>query len=122
MVSVLPPKKEYVNVHKFCFHWHEAGPKFFDTKTGRPKEWPLERLLELHSEIQELRKAENDVLSEKECIRRLARRSKWSAPYSHRGESGSWVETLESRLQDAKRHLRQRTKLTNLFDKLGIKY
>jgi hypothetical protein len=37
MVQILPPKAEYVNVHKFCFHWHEAGPKFFDTVTGRPK-------------------------------------------------------------------------------------
>ena len=37
MVSVLPPKKEYVNVHPFCFHWHESGPKFFDVVTGKPK-------------------------------------------------------------------------------------
>lgn len=36
MVSIMPPKSEYVNVHKFCFHWHEAGPKFFDVKTGKP--------------------------------------------------------------------------------------
>lgn len=37
MVSVLPPKAEYVNVHPFCFHWHEAGPKFFDPVTGKPR-------------------------------------------------------------------------------------
>lgn len=37
MVSILPPKKDYVNLHPFCFHWHEAGPKFFDTNTGKPK-------------------------------------------------------------------------------------
>lgn len=36
MVQILPPKSEYVNRHPFCFHWHEAGPKFFDIKTGRP--------------------------------------------------------------------------------------
>jgi hypothetical protein len=36
MVQILPPKAEYVNRHPFCFHWHEAGPKFFDVKTGRP--------------------------------------------------------------------------------------
>ena len=36
MVSIMPPKAQYVNRHKFCFHWHEAGPKFFDIKTGRP--------------------------------------------------------------------------------------
>lgn len=36
MVQILPPKKEYVNKHPFCFHWHEAGPKFFDVNTGRP--------------------------------------------------------------------------------------
>lgn len=38
MVSVLPPKGEYVNLHKFCFHWHESGPKFFDPTTGHPKQ------------------------------------------------------------------------------------
>ena len=36
MVQILPPKREYVNKHQFCFHWHESGPKFFDTRTGRP--------------------------------------------------------------------------------------
>ncbi len=36
MVMVMPPKGEYVNIHQFCFHWHESGPKFFDIKTGRP--------------------------------------------------------------------------------------
>ena len=36
MVQIMPPKSQYVNVHQFCFHWHEAGPKFFDIATGRP--------------------------------------------------------------------------------------
>jgi hypothetical protein len=36
MVQILPPKSEYVNIHQFCFHWYEAGPKFFDVATGRP--------------------------------------------------------------------------------------
>ena len=36
MVSIMPPKADYVNVHPRCFHWHEAGPKFFDLTTGRP--------------------------------------------------------------------------------------
>lgn len=37
MVMVLPPKSEYVNLQEHTFHWHEAGPKFFDVRTGRPK-------------------------------------------------------------------------------------
>ena len=36
MVSIMPPKSEYVKLHQFCFHWHEAGPKFFDANTGKP--------------------------------------------------------------------------------------
>lgn len=36
MVSIMPPKAQYVNQHPFCFHWHEAGPKFFDVNTGKP--------------------------------------------------------------------------------------
>ncbi len=37
MVMILPPKSQYVNRHEHCFHWHEAGPKFFDVETGIPK-------------------------------------------------------------------------------------
>lgn len=37
MVSIMPPRSEYVNRHPNCFHWHESGPKFFDVITGRPK-------------------------------------------------------------------------------------
>ena len=37
MVMILPPKREYVNLHPNCFHWYEAGPKFFDQISGRPK-------------------------------------------------------------------------------------
>jgi hypothetical protein len=36
MVMIMPPKKEYVNIHDHCFHWRESGPKFFDVQTGRP--------------------------------------------------------------------------------------
>lgn len=36
MIQILPPKREYVNVDRFCFHWYESGPKFFDVNTGRP--------------------------------------------------------------------------------------
>jgi hypothetical protein len=36
MVSILPPKSEYVNVNPFTFHWYEAGPKYFDPVTGKP--------------------------------------------------------------------------------------
>jgi hypothetical protein len=36
MVQIMPPKAQYVNLHEFCFHWYEAGPKFFDLKTGKP--------------------------------------------------------------------------------------
>lgn len=36
MVQIMPPKSEYVAISNHCFHWHEAGPKFFDVKTGRP--------------------------------------------------------------------------------------
>lgn len=37
MVQVMPPRAEYVNAHPNCFHWHEAGPKFFDPQTGKPR-------------------------------------------------------------------------------------
>lgn len=37
MISIMPPKSEYVNLHEHCFHWHEAGPKFLDPQTGLPR-------------------------------------------------------------------------------------
>lgn len=36
MVSIMPPKSEYVNVHPNCFHWHELGMKLFNPLTGKP--------------------------------------------------------------------------------------
>lgn len=30
MVSIMPTRKEYVNMHPNCFHWWEANKKFFE--------------------------------------------------------------------------------------------
>lgn len=29
MVSIMPPRSEFVNQHEHCFHWWEANAKFF---------------------------------------------------------------------------------------------
>ena len=32
MVSVLPPKKEYTNLHPFCFHWWQSYEQANETR------------------------------------------------------------------------------------------
>lgn len=35
MVSIMPPRSEYVNRHPNCFHWHELSLKMFGPD-GKP--------------------------------------------------------------------------------------
>jgi hypothetical protein len=79
----------------------DYGTPVPDIKSGRPRMWSSEKLaalLDAVSELKERGKAQTD----REALFALSRRADWSAPLNHRGERSQWIETLESRLQDAK--------------------
>jgi len=77
-----------------------------DNKTGRRLEWPPERLDSLLSAVEDA-KRKHGLSTDREAIAVVARKGKWGRPANHKGNHEQWLETLESRLQDAKRSKRQ---------------
>jgi hypothetical protein len=71
---------------------------------GRPAVWRPERLLKLLNDVEEA-KQRHECPTDREAIRRVVRqnREEWGPPANHRTDEKEWLETLESRLQDAKR-------------------
>jgi hypothetical protein len=67
---------------------------------GRPTIWPPERLDRLLNAVEETKRGRG-LSEDREALKILMLRKEWSRPIN-RGEQ-QWLETLESRLQDAKR-------------------
>jgi hypothetical protein len=83
-----------------------SGPVTINQKkVGRHKEWGFDRLERLLVAVEQ-EKAQHGVRTDRAAISRLARRPEWAPPATHRGEFQGWIETLEARLQDAKRFRR----------------
>jgi hypothetical protein len=83
-------------------------------KTGRPITWPFDRLEELFDDVEKTKK-QFGLTQDREALSRIARHPKWSPPANHRGEWGQWIETLESRLQEAKALRRNANKLLEIL-------
>jgi hypothetical protein len=79
------------------------GAVIQDTK---PTIWPRDRLLGLLNDVEE-EKQKPGCSTDREALQILMRKPEWSPPASHRGDMTQWLETLESRLQDAKRIRRE---------------
>jgi hypothetical protein len=85
--------------------------------SGRPPTWPIDRLLSLVEAVEEIKYAHGS--QDRDALRRLARRSDWKPPANHRGSFDSWIETLESRLQDAKNWQRHYSNLLKSLKNLS---
>ena len=77
-----------------------------DNRTGRRLEWPPERLDSLLSAVEDA-KRKHGLSTDRDAITVVARNRKWGQPANHKGNHEQWLETLESRLQDAKRSKRE---------------
>jgi hypothetical protein len=77
-----------------------------DNRTGRRLEWPPERLDSLLSAVEDA-KRKHGLSTDREAIAVVARKGKWGQPANHKRGHEQWLETLESRLQDAKRSKRE---------------
>jgi hypothetical protein len=86
-------------------------------RTGRPIDWPPERLVQLLKAVQTERKR-SGVKKDLDALKRLARRREWAPPPNHRGEFRAWVRTLQSRLHDAKKFRRGVDELNATFEKI----
>jgi hypothetical protein len=72
---------------------------------GRKREWDGPRLTELYNAVESAKGEHN--LNDRLALAFLASRpnSIWNPPPRHKGLKQQWVETLESRLQDAKKYV-----------------
>ena len=84
-------------------------------RTGRPIDWPPERLLQLLEAVQTERKT-SGATKDPDALSRLARKNEWAPPPNHRGEIGAWVRTLLSRLYDAKKFKRKLDALNAMLE------
>jgi hypothetical protein len=80
--------------------------KLVDKPTGHPVHWPYERLLRLLNAV-ETEKKKSRLTKDIDVLERLAKQKEWKPPANHRsrstrGEHEAWVQTLQSRLHDAK--------------------
>ena len=87
-----------------------------DKRTGRPVDWPPERLLQLLEAVQNERKRSGT--KDPDALKQLARKKEWAPPPNHRGEFGAWVSTLQSRLHDAKKFKRSVDALNATLEKI----
>ena len=84
----------------------EGGPILINNKKGgRLPEWDSVRLERLLAAV-EKEKTTHNIRTDKGAIRRLAMRGEWARSATYRGTLDGWVETLEARLQDAKKFRR----------------
>jgi hypothetical protein len=93
----------------------EGGPK-----KGRKKEWHGEKLQALYDAVQSARSQHN--YNDRQALKFISSNPQlaktWGAPANYRGSKNQWVETLESRLQDAKRHVAYIEGLPALLDNI----
>jgi hypothetical protein len=77
-----------------------------DEKRGRKKRWDGPKLQALLQAV--LTVKEKHRFTDRQALYFMSRNDEfaatWGPPVGYRGSKGQWVETLESRLQDAKRY------------------
>ena len=89
-----------------------------DNKRGRRSEWTLKRLDDLLTAV-ESTKRRHGRSTDREALLVVARHGNWVRPGNHRGSHEQWIETLESRLQDAKRIKRIADRHRKLLEKIA---
>jgi hypothetical protein len=75
------------------------------TSRGRKRTWDGERLKELYDAVRAVKEQHrfNDRVALQFLVNTVG--SKWQRPRNHKGSKQQWIETLESRLQDAKQYV-----------------
>jgi hypothetical protein len=73
----------------------------WDNKGRRP-EWPLKRLDDLLSAVEQIKKKDR-ISTDHEALSRLRQRNEWPPPANYRGTNEQWLKTLKNRLAEARR-------------------
>jgi hypothetical protein len=82
-------------------HGTSGGVVYQGKKVGRREEWPEQRLNDLLIAVEDA-KRNLGFSTDRDALSFIARRGKWAPPANHRRGREHWIETLESRLQEAK--------------------
>ena len=76
-------------------------------KSGRNRVWDGPRLEALHAAVRKVKQAHQ--LNDRQALTFIVNNEEyatdWAPPKSHKGSKQQWAETLESRLNDAKRYV-----------------
>jgi hypothetical protein len=76
------------------------------TRRGRKREWDFQRLADLLAAVRSI-KEQHPRFTDKQALSHLVSRSQhrahWGRSANRKGSQKQWIETLESRLHDAKR-------------------
>jgi len=93
----------------------EGGPK-----KGRKKEWHGEKLLALYDAVQSAKNQHN--FNDRQALTFISSNSlpakTWGPPANYKGYKKQWIETLESRLHDAKRYVAYIESLPGRIEKI----
>ena len=92
-----------------------------EPKKGRKKEWHGEKLQALYDAVQSAKIQHN--FNDRQALKFISSNSQaaktWGPRANYRGSKKQWIESLESRLQDAKRHVAYIESLPTLFEKIS---
>jgi hypothetical protein len=88
--------------------------------SGRKREWDSEKLQALYDVVQSVKQKHN--FNDRTALKFISTNSElastWGRPANHRGSQKQWVETLESRLQAAKRWVSHTESVMAEFEKI----
>jgi hypothetical protein len=88
------------HVPGFTIQYPEAKPK-----RGRKRTWDFSRLEELDRTVQSVK--QQHTLKDRQALTFMVNNQQyaatWGLPKGHKGSKQQWIETLEARLQEAKR-------------------
>jgi hypothetical protein len=94
------------------------------TKRGRKKQWDGPKLQALYNAVHTVKKAHN--YNDRQAIKFIAANNKyagkWGPPKTYKGSKQQWVETLESRLQDAKHYVAYLDSLPKTLSELRLTF
>jgi hypothetical protein len=94
------------------------------TERGRKRIWDGPKLQNLFEAVRSVREGHN--LNDRQALTLLvnshAPNSPWRPPSNHKGTKQQWIETLESRLQDAKQYINFLESLPDTLAELREKF
>jgi hypothetical protein len=89
-------------------------------KRGRKKDWHGGKLQALHDAVRSVK--QRHKFNDRQAMKFISNNPQWSEtwgpPSSYKGSNKQWIETLESRLQDAKRYVTYIESLPETLEKI----